>query len=128
MSVYENAKAVTVKAGTAVTIHRFVALAADGLVDHVAGAQGDADGVAGETQATVGGTLPMAVLDGALLKVEAGAAVSVGDLIASDASGRAIVWVDSVGNKCLGRAHGAASGAGEIITIQGSPKKVGGGS
>lgn len=127
MSVYENCKAVTVKAGTAVLIHRFVALASDGMVDHVASAQGDADGVAGESQATVGNPLAMVLLDGGLAKLEAGAAVAVGALIASDASGRAITWVDAVGNKCLGRAHSAAAAAGEVITASVSPKKVGAG-
>lgn len=118
MAWYDNCRTITGIAGTAVTIYRFVALAADGQMDHVASAQGDVDGIAGESQATVGRDFPVVLPDGALCKVEAGAAVAVGALVSSDASGRAITHVAAVDNVAVGRAWSAASAAGDIITIQ----------
>ncbi|RLE25527.1 MAG: hypothetical protein DRJ50_02805, partial [Actinobacteria bacterium] len=114
-------------AGSTVTLYKFVALAADGFIDNAAGAQGDVNGICGEG-VTIGDTCPMVVPDGGVAKVMAGAAVSVGDDVACDASGRAIAWVDAAGNVCLGTALGAATVAGEIISIQFYAKKVGAGS
>lgn len=105
------------EAGTAVTLYRFVLRAADGQYDH-SGSTAEADGVAAETQATVGGAFPIAKMDGAIMKVEAGAAVTVLDVVGSDASGRAITHVSGVGNWRLGKALDAAAGAGEIIRVQ----------
>lgn len=50
-------------------------------------------------------------------KVVAGAAVTVGDLIMSDASGRAITYVAGAVNACLGQALETAGGAGTIIAV-----------
>lgn len=124
MAFYEKTSATTGIAGSAVSIGRFVALAADGQYDHVAVAQGDVDGICGETQATVGNTFPLIPLDGAMAKVEAGAAVAVGDLVASDNVGRAITHVAAVDNVACGRAITAANNAGEFITIQAIHKRV----
>lgn len=118
MASYEAIRAVNVEAGTAVTIYRFILRAADGQYDH-SGSTAEADGVAGETQATVGGALPMVLLDGGIMKVEAGAAVTALDVVGSDASGRAITHVSGVGNWRLGKALDAAAAAGEIIRVQG---------
>lgn len=118
MATYQAPRGVTVEAGSAITIYRFIKKAADGLYDH-SGAKEEADGVAGETQATVSGALPMALLDGAILKVEAGAAVSLLDVVGSDATGRAITHVSGVGDYRLGKALDAAGAAGEIIRVQG---------
>ena len=51
-----------------------------------------------------------------LSKVEAGAAVTAGVEVASDASGRAIAAVS--GNRVAGIARLAAAGAGTIITVE----------
>lgn len=123
-----SCKAITVQAGTAVTIYRMVAIASDGQADHVAGAQGDVDGVCGESEATVGQPFAMVVPDGGVAMIEAGAAVALGALIASNASGQAITWVDAAGNVCMGRALEAAAASGDVIAVNFLPKKVGAGS
>ena len=118
MTTSQNVELYSGEAGTAVTVFRCVVRAADGQYDMVSGAQGDVDGVAAETMATVGGELAIAALKtGSILKVEAGAAVAVNATVASDASGRAITAVSGVGNWQLGKALDAASGAGEIIRV-----------
>ena len=119
MTTSQNVELFSGEAGSAVTVYRFVVRAADGQYDMVSGAQGDADGVAAETVATVGGELPIVALKtGSIVKIEAGAAVTVLDTIGSDTSGRAITAVSGVGNMQLGKALDAASGAGEIIRVQ----------
>jgi hypothetical protein len=118
MATYQSCKTVSVLAGSAVTIHRFVALAADGKYDHVASAQGRADGVAAEGVAAEDDVFPMAVPDGAIVKVEAGAAVTRGAQVASDNVGRVIDHVTTAGNYILGTALDAASAAGEVIRVQ----------
>lgn len=116
MAVYESIKTVTVTAGSDILLCRFVALAADGKYDHVGTAQVRADGVSAEGGAADGETFPMALMQG-LMKVEAGAAVSVGAQVASDDEGRAIAHVDTAGNYILGEARSAASDAGEFIEV-----------
>ncbi len=117
MATYQSPRAVSVEAGTAVTIYRFILRAADGQYDH-SGDNAEADGVAGETQATVGDTVPMILMDGAIMKVEAGAAITALDTVSSDASGRAKTHASGVGNWRLGKALDAAAAAGEIIRVQ----------
>lgn len=118
MATYQKACTINVEAGTAVTIYRFVALAADGQYDHVGTAQSRADGVCAESQATVGAIFPMAIPNGAVVKVEAGAAVTRGAQVASDNVGRVIDHVTTAGNYILGTALDAADAAGEIIRVQ----------
>lgn len=118
MANYENCRSITQIAGSAVTIGRFVKRAADGQCDHVGVAQADVDGICAEDQATVGRAFPMIVPDGCIAKVEAGAAINDGDLIATDNVGRAIVHVAAVDNVCVGRAQGTVANAGEFVSIQ----------
>lgn len=118
MASSDAQKNITVTAGSAVTEGRFVVLAADGKYDHVSGAQGRASGVAAETVAAEDDVFAMAKADGAIVKVEAGAAVSVGAQVASDTSGRAITHVSAAGNYILGEALEAAGSAGDIIRVQ----------
>jgi len=129
MARAEAIRTVSVTAGAAVSLYRFLQLQTDGKFDHVGVAQARADGVAAE--ATVDGDgdqIAMALMQG-IMKVEAGAAVSVGDVIASDASGRGITAVASAGNFKLGVALTAASAAGEIIEVLlHSPSEDGGAS
>ena len=117
MATYQSLRSVSVEAGSAITIYRFIVRAADGQYDH-SGAQGEMDGVSGETQATVGGALPMVLMDGAIMKVEAGAAVAALATVASDATGRAITHVSGVGDFRGGKALDAAAAAGDIIRVQ----------
>ena len=119
MATYINPTTVTRTAGSAITVYRYVVFTTgDSKYDMVSGAQGEMDGIAAETVAADGDAFPMVIPDGAIVKVEAGAAVAVGAVLASDTSGRAITAVSGVGNYTGGKALQAASAAGEIIQIQ----------
>jgi len=107
---------VTVTAGSAISIYRYLELNADGKFDHADGAQGPAMGVSNEAAAADGDALGMQLMVG-IAKVEAGAAVTRGAAQATDASGRTIDHVSTAGNEILGYAMDAASGAGEIIRV-----------
>jgi hypothetical protein len=87
MATYANAINATYLAGSAITQHKFVSLAADGQVDHSAnGAAGP--GVSVTDQATVGGAVTVQEFGRAL--VESGGTITVGDDVASDTAGVAI--------------------------------------
>ena len=118
MATSQGSRNLSVVAGSAVTIYRFVALAADGKYDHVGSAQGRADGVAAEGVAADGDVFPMAMPNGAIVKVEAGAATTRGAQVASDNVGRAIDHVTTAGNYILGTFLDAAGAAGEIVRVQ----------
>ncbi len=118
MTTYASPQTRTVKAGTTIAIYRFIIEDADGNHDH-SGAGADADGVSAEAQSTVGGALSMAMMNaGGVMKVEAGAAVTLLSDVQSDSVGRCIDHVSSVGDYRLGKALVAAAAAGVIIPIQ----------
>lgn len=99
--------ALTVMAASAIAANRFVT---------PAGAQAGADANtlgASRSAAASGEKLPVDVLGTAV--VEAGAAVTAGATVKSDASGRAIPWATS-GAK-VGVALEAASAAGQLIEV-----------
>lgn len=116
MSRAEAIRTVSVVAGAAVDIYRFVQLQTDGYFDKVGTAQARMDGVAAQEAEAAGDVIAMALPQG-IMKVEAGDAVSVGDVIASDNAGRAITSVDSGGNFACGVALTAATAAGDIIEV-----------
>lgn len=119
MATYQAVQTVSRVAGSAISIYRFVAFASgDSKYDHVGTAQARMDGISAEGVAADGDVFPMVLPNGAIVKVEAGNAVSVGATVASDSSGRAITAVDSAGNWTAGIALTAAAAAGEIIEIQ----------
>lgn len=119
MSTYQGVVTVSRVAGSAITIYRFVALAAgDSKYDHVSSVGGRPDGVAAESVAADEDVFPMALPNGAIVKVEAGAAVSVGDTVASDTTGRVIEAVSLADDWTAGIAMTAAGAAGDIIEIQ----------
>jgi hypothetical protein len=97
----------TATATAAITASRFVTPAGA-----VAGAGANTLGVADSTVAS-GKTFPVVALGTAT--VEAGAAVSAGDTVKSDATGRAITWATS-GAK-VGIALEAAGAAGAFIEV-----------
>lgn len=104
-----------------VTARRFVSMGNNGIVA-ISGNGADAIGVAAETTDVAGGntTVPVALLDGAVLMVEAGAAIDVSASIipiASDATGRVVTAV--VTDTILGYAKTSAGAAGEFIEIVG---------
>lgn len=117
MSTYETVRTMSVKAGSAISPYRFVVIAAgDSKYDHVAVAQADFDGISAEGVAADEDVFPMVVPDGCRAKVEAGATVAVGDLVASDNVGRAIVAVSTAGNYTAGKCVKGGA-VGEIIEI-----------
>lgn len=118
MATSKNVELFSGEAGSAVSIYRFVVRAADQQFDHVAVAQAEADGVCAMSESVVGNQFPIAALkDGSILKIEAGAPVSVNAVIGSDNVGRAIAAVSGVGNWRLGKALDAAGAAGVIIRV-----------
>lgn len=119
MATYQAVQTVSRVAGSAITIYRFVAFASgDSKYDHVGTAQARMDGISAEGVAADGDVFPMVIPNGAIVKVEAGAAISVGATVASDNVGRAITAVSGVGNFTAGIALQAAAAAGEIIEVQ----------
>lgn len=123
MAIHESCRSITGEAGSAITKFRFVNMASDGQYDHVATGQllsiGCPDGISAEAQATVGAAFALVVPDGGIAKVEAGGAITRGALITSDTSGRAVAFTAGTPNRhSCGRAQAAATGAGEVISIQ----------
>lgn len=117
MARAENLKSLSGTAGAVVRIYRFVQLQADGKFDECGTADDRADGLAVEAAAADGDTFAFAELSGIGL-VEAGAAVSVGDLVATDTQGRAITAsAAGSGQYSLGVALSAAAAAGEVIEV-----------
>ncbi len=99
----------------AVTSRRFVELSS-GSVQMVGTAGNSAIGVSAQASPasdTVG--IPVAVFNGGIMEVEAGAAVAVDADVTADATGRAIT--SASGNTINGVALTAASAAGEIIEV-----------
>lgn len=98
--------------------YHFVSVAADGQVD----ATGDgamADGVLLNDPAAAG--RPATVCVSGFVKVKAGAAITRGDYIASDASGKAVA-ATTTGDVILGTALEAATADGDIISIIFAPR------
>jgi hypothetical protein len=118
MATSQGVVPMTAIAGSAVRLGRFVVQAAgDGQWDEVAGAQGLMQGVALEAQTVVGAAFAVAMANGAIVKVEAGDAITRGARVASDNQGRAIPHVSGAGNVTGGEALDAANGAGEFVRI-----------
>lgn len=118
MATYNQVQTVPVEAGSAVTIYRFVSQASgDGQYDHT-GAGARMHGIAAETISTVGAALAMVIPNGAIVKIQAGAAISRGAQVESDANGKAVTHVSGVGKVRAGTALDAAAADGEIIRMQ----------
>lgn len=101
-----------------VTIYRLVTLASDGQYD-ATGAAGRADGVCAETVTTEGSAFPLAIPNGAIVKVEASAAISVAAQLASTATGTVVTNTNpGVNGYWVGIARTAATAAGDIIEMQ----------
>lgn len=92
----------------------FVTQAADGQVD-TTGAGLQATGVLQDDNGDAAGKV-VAVAVGGRSKVSAGAAISVGDNVASDGNGQAVTA--TTGDVILGVARSAAGAAGEIVSVE----------
>lgn len=116
MATAQDVRTVSVTAGAAIRLYRFVQLQTSGKFIEVGVAQARADGVCAQAAAGDLSNFAMALPSG-IMKVELGATVTAGQLVASDNQGRAIVSVDADGNFLLGVCHvGGASGEiGEVL-------------
>lgn len=118
---FQSARALTYPVALASVIRqrRFVVIADNGQVEEANDGE-DAVGVALEAStATDSQPIPVAALDGAILEIEAGAAIDVSSAavnVASDADGRAITAATA--DAILGVALDSATAAGQIIRIQ----------
>lgn len=120
MATFEQDRTVNAIANTACRLHRFVVFNAgvgNKAYDECGVAQGEADGICAEGVAA-GDVFPMVVPDNCFAKVEAGALIVIGAVIATDNQGRAITAVSGAGNFELGKALQGAGAAGDIIEIQ----------
>lgn len=115
---------VTVTAGEAVPIYRFVQLQADGKFDVADDAQGVIHGVSNEAAAADGDAMGMQLPLG-VAKVTAGAATTLGGAVGSDTTGRAIDHVSGAGNTIAGYFLDAAGGAGEVVRVLMMPTQDG---
>lgn len=117
MAYDESVRSVSMVAGSAVEPYRFVAIAADGEVDHCASAQGRVDGISLEAASAQGKTLGMALPDGSVCKVMCGGSFSRGDRISTNNAGKAIALGSANGDLCWGVALEAGAD-GRIVSIQ----------
>lgn len=103
-------------AANVINKNRFVSVVADGEVDETLSGI-DAIGVSQEASAAASTVpIPVAILNGGKIDVEAGAVVTVGARVMSDATGRAITAVGATA-RTLGWALNTTGAAGEMITV-----------
>jgi hypothetical protein len=118
MATAEGIKTLTAQAGGAVPIYRFVQLQSDGKYDVTGSADIRADGVSAEAAAADLDIFAMAELQGKM-KVEASAAISVGDLVAATTAGKAKTAASAgAATFVCGVARTAAAADGDIIEVQ----------
>jgi len=120
MATAENVQTLSGTAGEALPIYRFIHLMADGKFDLVDTDDLRADGVTAEEVAADGDTFAYApCAQPAVMKVEASAAISVGDLVAADgATGKAKTAASAgAGLYSCGVALTAATADEEIIEV-----------
>lgn len=119
----QNIQSLTAFASAAITRRRFVIFTAANFVATQCSTTAQiADGVATESQANVGGGFELQT-DGIAL-VEAGAAVTAGVMVGSDATGRAILAATGV--VAHGKALTTAAAAGEFVQVKLKTPNVGG--
>lgn len=116
---YESTRDLTLQPHVAnlVNKHRFVSLLSGGVVDETL-ANADAVGVSQESSpAANSAAIPVLLLDGGKVEVEAGATVAAGVRVMSDATGRAITATGATA-RVLGISINGAD-VGEALTIVG---------
>ena len=112
----EAVRSVTLTAGAAIAQRRLVAVTTAGEVIQSAAETVDSVGVSLEAAAAQGDVIPVALPDGAKVEIESGAAITAGDALESDATGRAITHGGATA-RIVGYALEAAGGAGEFPTV-----------
>lgn len=117
---FEANRSITLTPVTANLINqnRFVGIVTAGEIDESTAA-GDAVGVSLEaSEAGSNVPIPVSLLDGAKVEIEAGATVAAGVRIMSDATGRVITAAGPAGNRVLGWSL-TGGDVNEVITIVG---------
>ncbi len=114
MALEEAVTSITVEAGADLSSdqYKFVLVAADGQVDVVAAAGGDADGVLYNKPSAAGRDSTVAIMG--VVKVLAGGTVTQGDKVQSGADGRALTA--ATGDHVLGKAL-TTGASGEVISV-----------
>lgn len=112
---FQNANAISLTAGAAISQGRFVKVSTGGKVIQAAAGTDEAVGVALEAAAADLDVIPCAKYDGGIVEVEAGAAVTVGADVSSDSVGRAVAAATS--DAIAGWALSGAGAAGEFIKV-----------
>lgn len=112
----ENARSITLLAGAVVAQRRLVTIDGTGRAIQSSAETVDSVGVSLDAAAAAGDAIPVAVPDGGKVEIESGAAITIGDPLESDATGRAITHGGATARIC-GYALQAAGGAGEFITV-----------
>lgn len=115
MSFSQSCRTISALSGAATTIYRMAVFSSGKLIINTTSG-GVVSGVLIETVDAADKAVGMALPDGGIVKIEAGAAVSQDANIMSDTSGRAIAATAT--NNIMGVALEAASAAGEIIAVQ----------
>lgn len=110
---FENTESISLTASAAIAQYRFVSVGANGRIAQ-SGAGVDPHAVSAEAATAAGQVINVFELSGKV-EVEAGAAVTAGVEVASDATGRAVAATS--GNEVGGVALESASAAGERITV-----------
>ncbi len=121
MATAENVQTLSGTAGEALPIYRFIILQTDGKYDLAKTDDLRSDGVTAEEVVADGDTFAFAPCNQpAVMKVEASAAISVGDLVACDGTTGKAKTAASAGSGLysLGVARTAADNDGEIIEVQ----------
>lgn len=116
---YEAVRSISLAPVTAnvINANRFVNLVAGtGTIDESTAA-GDCIGVSLDSSAALASAaIPVALPDGCIVEVEAGAAVTIGARLISDATGRGITATGATA-RVLGRALTAAGAAGDMMSV-----------
>lgn len=112
--VFQKANALTRTAGAAIAISRFVKMSGAKVIQCAADTD-DAVGVSLTAAAADLDPVAIAAYDGGIVEVTAGAAITAGVPVASDATGRALAAVS--GDRILGYAQKAAGAANEVIDV-----------
>ena len=115
MATSQGVKLISGNTGTAVVVYRLVTLASDGFYDHT-GADGGPDGVAAETVATGGLAFPLALPNGAIVKMECGGNVTRGSKLEAMADGKVQDYAGGLGSYWVGKALEAGVD-GQIISV-----------
>ena len=128
MSYVERAYPKSGNSATAIDPYLFLVYDSSGNLAVNTTAQGSIVGVSAEGVDAANRAIPFWPLGGGgKVKVKCAASVTAGGKVASDANGKAIAWVDAVGNNAVGIfvTDGANN---DIVTIELFAADVGGGS